>query len=100
MKHGNSRSNAIREVRREELRKYLAERGRLDYVFDNIEKIEALDTSQEVFKNELDKLRVANEQRLKLINKYLPDLKAQEMEHSLGESLIQAIERRVIDPTN
>ncbi|QDP58939.1 MAG: hypothetical protein Unbinned2819contig1003_25 [Prokaryotic dsDNA virus sp.] len=68
-----TRAQKNREIRKEELRTYLAERGRLDYVFDNIEKIEQLDVSCGNFSKELAKLKTANEQRIRLINKYLPD---------------------------
>jgi len=64
-----------REIRREELRAYLSERGKVDYVFDNIEKIEELDTRSELFQKEILKLKTANEQRIRLLAKYLPDVK-------------------------
>jgi len=70
-----TRAQKNRDIRREELRSYLAERGRLDYVLDNIEKIEQLDVSSVYFTKELSKLKTANEQRIRLLNKYLPDMK-------------------------
>ena len=68
-----TRQQRERGIRQDELRAYLAERGRLDYVFDNIEKIEGLDVSSADFQKELLKLKTANEQRIRLLNKYLPD---------------------------
>ena len=58
---------------------YLAERGRLEYVFDNIEEIEQLDPeSEHYFDKRLQQLKIANEQRIRLLNKYLPDMKEEQ----------------------
>jgi hypothetical protein len=62
-----------KQQRKEELRTYLSNRGKVDYVLDNIEKIEGLDCSSVDFQKELAKLKTANEQRIRLLNKYLPD---------------------------
>lgn len=62
-----------KQARKEELRTYLSNRGKVDYVLDNIEKIEGLDVSSADFQKELLKLKTANEQRIRLLNKYLPD---------------------------
>jgi phenylalanyl-tRNA synthetase beta subunit len=62
-----------KQQRKEELRAYLSNRGKVDYVLDNIEKIEGLDCSSADFQKELAKLKTANEQRIRLLNKYLPD---------------------------
>jgi hypothetical protein len=68
-----TRAQQNREIRKDELRAYLAERGKLDYVFDNIEKIEQLNAQSDTFNKDLAKLKTANEQRIRLLNKYLPD---------------------------
>ena len=70
-----TRAQKNRDIRKEELRAYLAERGRLDYVLDNIEKIEQLDCNSDIFQKEILKLKTANEQRIRLLAKYLPDVK-------------------------
>jgi hypothetical protein len=70
-----SDANARKRQRKEELRDYLANRGKVDYVFNNIEKIESLDSSSTSFQQDLLKLKTANEQRIRLLNKYLPDAK-------------------------
>lgn len=68
-------ANARKQARKEELRVYLSERGKLSYILDNIEKMEGLDVSSDDFQKELLKLKTANEQRIRLLNKYLPDLR-------------------------
>lgn len=77
-----------RKIRREELRDYLAERGRLEYILDNVEKIEHLD--EDLTQEEVTRLRVATDVRVKLLSKYLPDLKAIEMTGEDGKDLIPA----------
>ena len=82
-----TRAQLNRKVRQEALREQLSAQGHVQHVIDNIHRIEELDEGEDTFKNSLDKLKVANEQRLKLINKYLPDLKATEVSGEGGESL-------------
>jgi len=79
-----TRAQLNKEVRKEGLREQLADQCRLQHIVENLNKIEELDETDEFFKNSLDKLKVSNEQRLRLLNKYLPDLKSQEI--TLGES--------------
>ena len=76
-----TRQQRERGIRQDELRAYLAERGRLEYVFDNIEEIEQLDPeSNQHFDKRLQQLKIANEQRIRLLNKYLPDMKEEQSE--------------------
>jgi hypothetical protein len=75
-----TRAQKNRAIRKEEMRAYLAERGRVDYVLDNIEKMEQLDVKSEGFNKELLKLKTANEQRIRLLNKYLPDARDEAQE--------------------
>lgn len=76
-----TRAQRERGIRQDELRAYLAERGRVDYVFDNIEKIEELDPeTEQFFDKRLQQLKIANEQRIRLLNKYLPDMKEEQSE--------------------
>jgi hypothetical protein len=76
-----TRAQRERGIRQDELRAYLAERGRVDYVFDNIEKIEELDPeTEQYFDKRLQQLKIANEQRIRLLNKYLPDMKEEQTE--------------------
>lgn len=63
-----------RKARQNALRDYIANQRHEQEVVKNIDKIEKLDCECESFSNSLNKLKVANEQRLKLLNKYLPDM--------------------------
>lgn len=69
----------IRAVRQEELRAKLAAQGHLQHVIKNVKKIEKLNVRSKTFKNSLDKLTAATNIQLRLINKYLPDLKSTEV---------------------
>lgn len=75
-----------RAIRQETLRELLSEKQHERYIVENIEKIEELDVyiegGEEVDYKKLqaatftlNKLYKANEQRFKLLDKYLPDLK-------------------------
>ncbi len=74
-----TRAQENRALRQEALREWLSEKCTAQHLVDNIQKIEALDPRAETFNNELNQLRTANEQRLKVMNKYLPDLKSAEI---------------------
>ena len=88
----------VKAVRQEETRLQLEAQNHIVKVIENIEKMEALsvkadggDNGDEInYKDlqlnqfELNKLDKANANRLKLINKYLPDLKSTEFLGSLG----------------
>lgn len=70
----NKRARENRAIRQQALREQLAEQCRIQHIIDNLNKIESLDPAQKESMNELNILKVANEQRFKLLNKYLPDL--------------------------
>jgi len=72
-----------RGIRQEALREQLAEQCRFQHIIENIKKIEELVSSSEDFPNEINKLKVATELRLKVANKYLPDLKHTEVEGAI-----------------
>ena len=79
-----NRKVASREINREELRRYLAERGKLSHVFDNIEKLE--DLTIELDSVSVGRLATAISSRLSLLKKYMPDEKSVEIKNSEGET--------------
>lgn len=85
----------IREVRQEEQRAKLSNSSHIKYAVENIVKIEQLEPS-ETSTFELNKLKIATELRFRLINKYLPDLKAMEL---TGETVAtQPITIEIVNP--
>ena len=66
-----------REVRREELRTYLAENNKVRQIIDTITKLEQLDEPLEPL--QIQRLGKAAELRMNLLKKYLPDIKQQEI---------------------
>ena len=76
-----TRAQRERGIRQDELRTFISERGKLSYIFDNLEKIEELDPeTDQYFDKRLQQLKIANEQRIRLLNKYLPDMKEEQTE--------------------
>lgn len=66
-----------KKARQEALRDYLEQRGKVDYVFDLLEKIE--DESNPLDNDMLPRYKIAIDTRLKILAKYLPDLKQTEL---------------------
>ena len=77
-----TRAQKNKEIRQDALRAQLAEQCRVQHILETISKIYELDPSDEHFSNNLNKLKTANDQRFKLLAKYLPDLKQQEIQLS------------------
>ena len=71
-----TRAQRVRAVNQDELRVFLAEKNTVKQIIDNIEQIEKLNPEGNTnFVKELNKYKTANEQRIRLLNKYLPDLR-------------------------
>lgn len=66
-----------KKLRQEQLRDYLSANNKIRYIFDNLTKLE--DLKIELNNAETARLRTATDIRLKLLNKYLPDLKSTEI---------------------
>ena len=80
MERGVSRAQANRKARQDALREYLSERGSVQYLLDLIEKVDHLDPQDQDFDKTLAKLKVSIDQRQKLLGRYLPELKATEVD--------------------
>jgi len=70
-----------KEERQAVLREYLAERGKLSYIFDSIEKLELADSGLNAL--QVQSLKAATDQRIKLLDKYLPSMKQVEMDNHI-----------------
>lgn len=78
MKQGETHAQGNKRVRKEALREQLSAQGHVQHVIDIAEKLTSLSESLESI--EVTRLKSAADIKLKLISKYLPDLKA--VEHS------------------
>jgi hypothetical protein len=97
--NGISLKNRNRAIRKESLREQLAEQCRVQHVIKNIEKLE--DLAIPLDPNEVARIKGANDQRLKLLGKYLPDLKATEITGEDGGPLsVEKIVRTIVDSNN
>lgn len=84
-----------RKDRQDELREWLSKQKLLENVIKRIDKMGAIDISNPgIAKVELDILSAQNRDSMKMVNKYLPDLKSAEIDASLEVS------RRVEDMTD
>lgn len=109
-----SKAAMNKKIRQEALREQLSKQKHIEQVVKNINKMEKLKVDVDGGKDreinykdlqlnqfELQKLKTANEQRFKLINKYLPDLKQSDITIA-GEDgapiQIQEITRTIVDP--
>ena len=73
-------SNTItrqRRVRQEALREQLSSQKHVEHVIEMINKVS--DDTKPLEKEMLDRFKVAIDAKMKLVNKYLPDLKQQEI---------------------
>lgn len=80
---GKSRANENKRIRQEALREQLANQGHVQHVNDIAEKLRDLHTQLEP--NDVTRLKAAADIKLKLINKYLPDVKMQEIDLSSSD---------------
>lgn len=79
-----NRKVTARTINKEELRRYLSERGKLSHIFDNLEKLE--DQTIEMDSVAVARINSANSTRLALLRKYLPDEKSVEIKNADGET--------------
>lgn len=74
---GVTRGQLNRKVRQEALRDQLSAQGHVQHVIDIVEEVNDLAKPMENI--ELQRKKVVIDTKLKLINKYLPDVKQQEI---------------------
>jgi hypothetical protein len=87
-----------RTMRREAVLEVLRNKGLVQYIFENLAKIEDLD-------NEMDSIAVQRMQigiqtRIKLLGKLVPDVKATELTGTDGKDLFTNIKREIVDKAN
>ena len=72
-----TRAQTNRKIRQDSLREQLANQKHLEKVLDSINKLEELDTQLDSV--EVNRIKGAIDSRIKLVSKYLPDLKSIEL---------------------
>lgn len=82
---GKDRKSVNRAIRQEELRLKLQAGGHLQHVIENVKKLQDLNIDMDNVA--VRRLDVANNAHLKLIGKYLPDLKSTELTGEGGGAL-------------
>lgn len=76
-KSGETRANANRRIRQEALREQLSQQKHVEHVIDISEKL--IDLEEELDTLKIQRLKAGAELKLKLINKYLPDVRSVEL---------------------
>jgi len=80
-----TRAQLNRKVRQEALRQQLETQGHLQHIVDLLDKIQ--DPEERIESDMINRYKMTIDTKLKLLNKYLPDLKAQEITGEGGEQL-------------
>ena len=75
-----------RAIRQEALRDQLSNQGHVQHIIDIVEKLS--DETNEIDANMVARYKVAVDTKLKLINKYLPDLKSTELTGEGGGAIL------------
>ncbi len=90
MKQGESRANSNKRLRQEALRESLSAGGHVEHVIEIANKLTTLDSALE--NTDIQRLKAGADIKLKLIGKYLPDLKATEHSSDPDNPLPAAIQ--------
>lgn len=85
MKAGSTRAEQNKQIRHDELRAKLSAGSHIADVIENANKLQELSTPLEP--SDIQRLKTASEIKLKLINKYLPDVKQVELSTAEGATL-------------
>lgn len=80
-----TRAQQNRAIRQEQLRELLASQGHLQHILDLCSKLSELDNELDAI--EVSRLKHVIDTKLKLVNKFLPDLKNVELANDGGGEL-------------
>lgn len=110
-----TRAQSNRRIRQEALREQLAEQCRVQHILEDIKKLDELSglklddfesaedyiAEHSVAKDKASIIKIAMDGRLKLLNKYLPDLKSVEVVDEDGnDALPKSITINVVQPSS
>tara|TARA_R110002020_G_scaffold237953_1_gene450300 strand:+ start:83 stop:382 length:300 start_codon:yes stop_codon:yes gene_type:complete len=90
MKDTTTRLHKNRRVRQEALREQLSNQGHLQHVVDILEEIQNADLMEN---EKLSRLKVVIDTKMRLINKYLPDLKSTEITGDVDNPITLLLEK-------
>lgn len=90
-----TRAQLNRAVRQDSLRELLSQQGHEQYILDIVSKLS--DPELEYDSLWIQRLKASAELRLKLMAKYLPDLKSTELTGADGGDLVLQIQRKRFD---
>ena len=91
--------NKNRAIRQQALREQLEKQGHLQHVLDLTDKLSNLDTPLENV--EVQRLKTVIDTKIKLMNKYIPDLRSIELSGDQDNPLlISTIERTIVKTPN
>lgn len=76
---GLSAADRNRRVRQEALREQLSQKGLVQQVLEISDKLADLEGNGDIPQDHVNRLKIAMDVKLKLVNKYLPDLKQTEL---------------------
>lgn len=82
---GMTEAQRSRQIRQDSLRELLEKQGHLQHILEMSDKLSNLDDELDALK--IQRLRAVIDTKLKLLNKYLPDLKAVEIEGNIDSSI-------------
>lgn len=91
-----TRAQQNKAIRQESLREFLSSKCTAQHLLDNIEKIEELDASDECFTNKLSKLKTASDLRMRVVGKYLPDLKQAEVSQTTDSTVVVSLDEKTM----
>ena len=95
MKSGVSRAETNKAIRQEALREQLSNGKHVEHVVDMANKIADLDSALE--SADIHRLKTASELKLKLISKYLPDVKQIEQQINVAADITLRPKVKFID---
>jgi hypothetical protein len=95
MTRAKPKNTLSRQQRQEELRELLSQQGHLQHVVDILVKLS--DTKVKIDEKMVARYKITVDTKLKLMNKYLSDLKSTEITGDGGGDLVVSVTRKRFD---
>jgi hypothetical protein len=100
MERGQKRADKVRETNRKGLLEQLKNKGLIQQVIESNNKL--ADLTVELTQLEVTRIKSANDTRMALVKKYLPDVKQTELVGEEGADIktVTRVERVIVNATN